>query len=102
MNPQIKEFLKDVLKDAGQTDLPENLEEQMLKDLNTRLEERLILVALEHLAPDKQQELEELSKNNADASSLENFVKENVPNWEKVFADALIEFRNLYISATNS
>lgn len=104
MTTEIKDFLKQLLKDAGQTDLPEAVEEQMIEDLNTRLEDRLILTAMENLNEKKQMELEKITSNTKDvaarAQSIESFLKDNIPEYQQVFMRALMDFRDLYISAS--
>ena len=104
MTPEIKEFIKQILADAGQTDLPKEVEEQMIEDLNTRLEDRLILTAMEALEPKKQMELEKISTETKDASvrakTIEKFLTSNIPEYQNIFAQSLLDFRNLYVSAT--
>lgn len=99
MNPEIHTFLKDLLKDADQTDLSPELEEQMIQDLNTRLEDRLILVAMDNLDIENQDKLAELSEANASPEDIQKFIQTNISNWEEVFANALIDFRNTYLGA---
>jgi hypothetical protein len=104
MTPEIKQFLKQMLIDAGQTDLNEAVEEQMLQDLNTRLEDRLILTAMQQLPAAKQIEFEKMTEEKMDpgmrTATLETFLKENIPNYEQVFTAALIDFRNLYVEGS--
>ena len=75
----------------------------MIEDLNTRLEDRLILTAMDNLGAKQQMELEKITKATKDpglrAQSIENFLKTNIPDYEKVFSAALLDFRNLYIGA---
>ena len=104
MTPEIKEFIKQILADAGQTNLPKEVEDQMIEDLNTRLEDRLILTAMEALEPHKQLELEKISTGTKDAEvraqTIEKFLTTNIPQYQNLFAQALLDFRNLYVSAT--
>jgi len=99
MNQDIRAFLQKLLKDAGQTDLGPELEEQMVQDLNSRLEDRLILSAMDNLSPEHQDELGKMAEDKASAKDLEAFVKTNVTNWEEVFSNALNEFRETYLGA---
>jgi uncharacterized protein YdeI (YjbR/CyaY-like superfamily) len=104
MTPEIKKFIKQILIDAGQTDLPKEVEEQMIEDLNTRLEDRLILTAMEAMEPKKQMELEKITGDIKDpaarAQKIEAFLTSNIKDYQNVFAKALMDFRDLYISAT--
>jgi hypothetical protein len=99
MNENIRTYLKQMLADAGQVDLGADLENQMIEDLNSRLEDRLILVAMENLPQDKQEELTAMAEDKESSKSLEEYVKNNIPNWEEVFARALQDFRETYLGA---
>ena len=101
MNSEIKNFLKQVLADGGQTGLAPAVEEAMLEDLNNRLEDRLILTAMQKLSLEKQKELEKitLDKTADKAPQIEEFLKNNIPDYEQVFTQALIDFRNTYVEA---
>jgi len=99
MNQDIRTFLQKLLEDAGQTDMSPELTEQKIVDLNTRLEDKLILTAMDHLSEEKQDELAGLAENKAPAKEMEDFVKTNIDNWEEVFSNALDEFRSTYLGA---
>ncbi len=97
MNQDIHAFLKKMLEDSGQTDLTPALEEQMIADLNTRLEDRLILTAMENLSEADQDTLGKMAEDKATSKQMEEFVQTHVPNWEEVFAAALGDFRDTYL-----
>ncbi len=99
MNQDIRAYLKKLLDDAGQTDLTPELEEQMIQDLNTRLEDRLIMTAMENLPAEKQDELGKMAEDKASSKDIEEFVRMHVPNWEEVFSAALVDFRDTYLGA---
>jgi hypothetical protein len=100
MTPEIHRFLKELLIDAGQTGLGEEVENQLIEDLYSRLEDRLILTAMASLPPDKQRELEEIAANKKqDPKKVEAFLMENIPDYAKVIGTALADFRNTYIEA---
>ena len=104
MTPEIKQYLKLILEEAGQTNLPEAVEEQLLKDLNTRLEDRLILKAMAALSEEKQIQLQNLANKEMTEKEqqaiLEKFLQENIPNYTKHFQDTLSEFKALYIKGS--
>ena len=98
MNPDVKKYLQEILRDAGQTNLGQDLENQMLQDLYTRLEDRLALLALNNLSPSQREELEKLSGQKSQPA-IETFLKTNIKNYDQLFAQNLLDFRNLYIEA---
>ena len=97
MNQDIRAFLKKLLEDSAQTGLTPELEEQMIRDLNTRLEDKLILTAMEHLSDEKQDELGKMAEDKVPSGKMEEFVKENIADWEEVFSKALSDFRDTYL-----
>ena len=102
MNPEIKKYLQELLRDAGQTGLGDAVENQMMEDLYTRLEDRLTITALSYLNADQVAELEGMSEGKKNAKftgTVEAFFKKHIPDYEQVFARVLLEFRNLYIEA---
>lgn len=108
MNPEIQKFLKQLLIDAGQTGLGEALENELIQDLYPRLEQRLILTAMLHLSPAKQREAEKMLEkagahgmvpSASNTKKLEEFFKKNIADYEKVFAEALVDFSDVYIQA---
>lgn len=97
MNPQIEKFLKELLRDANQTGLGEALESQMIQELYGRLEDRLIATAMNHLTNQQQDELEKMASDKKNLDKVEAFFRKNIANYDEIFAQALLDFRNLYI-----
>jgi len=99
MNPEIRKYLQQLLKDAGQKDLGAELEEEMLNDLHARLEDRLILAAMENLPQDKQNELGHMAENKENPDKIQAFLQKNIADYNGVFARALEAFRETYLGA---
>lgn len=99
MTPEIHDYLKQLLVDAGQTDLGAELEETMIQDLSTRLEDRLTLAAIEKLPQEKQDELANLAQEKSNAPQVMEFLQKNIPDYDQVFAQALADFREIYLGA---
>lgn len=99
MTPEIHKYLKQLLADAGQKDLGAELEEQMVNDLNTRLEDRLILTAMENLTQAQQNEFGRMAEKKEDPAKLQVFLQKNITDYDNVFAQALVKFRETYLGA---
>jgi len=99
MTPEIKKYLQELLRDAGQTGLGQEIEDQMVEDLNSRLEDRLIITAMQHLSDAQQGELEKMGK---DAAKTEAFLRKSIPDYDKIFSQVLVDFRNLYIEGVKA
>lgn len=97
MLPEINDFLKQLLKDAGQTGFSKEVEEQMRSDLSVRLEDRLILAAMEKLTPPQQDDLSKMAERGETPEAMRVFMEKNIPNYEQVFAQAMEDFREVYL-----
>ncbi len=100
MTPEIHKFLQDLLHDAGQTDLGKELEDQMIEDLNTRLEDRLMLAAMEKLTESQQLQLEGMVEQKKDTAEIQKFIEQSIPEYTKVMSEAMMEFRDTYVAAS--
>jgi len=97
MNENIKSYLEQLLVDAGQTGLPKPVKEQFLEDLNQRLEQRLMILAVDNLPEDKQLELEKMAKAKTSAADVDSFLRGNIKDYENLFRQAFADFRKLYL-----
>ena len=96
MDSNIHSFLVELLHDAGQTDLGSELEEVMVQDLAARLEDRLVLVCAQYLSEAQQEEVKTIN----DTETVMAYLKQEVPDFETVVAQALADFREVYIAAS--
>lgn len=100
MDPNIKKFLQDLLLEAGMGELPEADRESMLNDLYVRLEDRLMLAVLDALPDDRRADFQSrIEADDMSAEQVEQYIRENLPSYQQVFAQAFAEFRQLYLSA---
>lgn len=102
MTTEIKDYLRQLLIDAGQTGMGEKMENVLIDDLYARLEERLILAAMLSLPGNKKGEAEVLMNKTSKKireKKLVEFFKKNIPDYEKVIGEALMDFREVYIDA---
>ncbi len=101
MDPNIKKFLEGLLVEAGMSELPEAEREQMIQDLYIRLEDKLMLSVLEALPEDKRADFQgRIEADDMSAEQVEQYIRENLPNYQQVFAQAFAHFRELYLSGT--
>lgn len=99
MTPEIKKFLQGLLVEANLGGLEPKLEEELLRDLYVRLEDRLVLTAASKLNPEKLEEFKAMTDKGVPAEEVEKFLRENVANIEQVFAESMNEFREVYLNA---
>jgi hypothetical protein len=60
----------------------------------------MMATSLENLSPKQQKEFERLAEKGAHRSQLEQKLQRNIPNIQKKFSEAMIEFRNTYLGLT--
>lgn len=70
---------------------------QMRKDIIDRLERVTNKVAVESLSPEKLFEFEKMIDNNEDASKIQAYIEQNVPDLSEKLTKAYIEFSKLYL-----
>lgn len=93
----VKVFLESLLMDAGMTTLDEKGRETMIAELYQRLDNFLASVIIEKMPPEKLESFIQMNEKAASQEEIENFIKENIPNAENMFAEAFAEFRDLYL-----
>lgn len=96
MDQNIHTFLVELLHDAGQTGLDKELEETLVHDLETRLEDRLVLVSAQYLTSEQQEEVKKIDND----EGVMNYLKNTVPDFENIVAQAMVDFREVYINAS--
>lgn len=102
MDQTIHDFLVETLHLAGQTDLPKDIEEVLVQDLYTRLEDRLVLTASQHLTDSQQQELLDMPDDQKTGEFMTEYLKKNIANYEEVIAQAMLDFQNVYVEASRA
>ena len=100
MADQIDVFLTSILDDAGKGSLPEAVKKEMLKDLRRKLDESLMMAAIERLGDKSRQEFNKLAISGASSKEKEKFLKRKVANLEDVFKKAMLDFRRYYLEGS--
>lgn len=71
------------------------LREQMISDLYDRLEVRFNQLIIEHLSVAELDTLAEVSEQGTEA--VQSFLRKNIKNIDKLFAEAMEEFKQVYL-----
>lgn len=93
---EIRAFLDGILKDANMT-LTDSMREEMIKDLYVRLDNFITGVIIDHLPDKYYDEFIKLNEEKKPQAEIEAFLKEKMPDHQKVFRDAFSQFRELYL-----
>lgn len=96
INPDVRSFLENLLKDAGMT-LDDQMREEMIKELYARLDNYITTAIIDNLPAENLEEFIKMNEEKKSKEELEQFLKNKMPNAQEVFAKAFADFRALYL-----
>lgn len=94
---EVTVFLERVLADGGMANVEPEVREQMLKDLRSRLENKLFATLVMKLPENDLPAFNALVERKAPQEQIQEFLKTKIPNLDEVLAEAMLEFRRLYV-----
>ena len=91
-------FIEQMFRDNQmETDkIPPEVAEQMKSDMRERLDDRINLAILDAMPPEKVEEFDRLMASASD-QELQTFCQKNIPQYEAVLANAMVNFRQIYL-----
>lgn len=95
---EIRIFLESILQDAGIRDLDDKTHQQMLQELFTRLDNYILMAISDSLPADKLEIFTRMAENKASPEQMKSYLQENIPNSTELFAQAMLDFRDYYLS----
>ncbi|MFA5933315.1 MAG: DUF5663 domain-containing protein [Microgenomates group bacterium] len=96
----VRKYLESLLYDTHITLLDEEMKEEMIEEIYKRLDSYLAATIANKLPPEALNEFIKMNDENRPAPEVEAFIKEKMPDADQVFANAFVEFRNLYLGNT--
>jgi len=97
VNKMVAEFIEKLILEA---EMDKNVEkdvfDQLKKDLQERLENRINAVILSQIREDKLEEFEKLL-DSGNEQEIQSFCSLNIPNLTELIASEFLNFRNRYI-----
>lgn len=100
MTPEVTVFLERMLEEGGMVDLEPGVKQQMLDDLGLRLQNAIFVALLERLPENDLPAFNTLVEEKAPQEQIQQFLTARIPNLEEVTAQAMLDFRRLYVSET--
>lgn len=94
MDPQIKVFLDSLLAER-QIDVPAELKETMIDELNQRLQVRFQQIITEQLSEQDLAALDELAPSGQEA--VQAFLRTKIANIDQLLMQAMAEFRQAFL-----
>lgn len=98
MDPRLQALLKELLRKAHSTVLPEPLEEKMVMDLYIQLEQKLDAAILESLDPNARMDYQNLVQSQVPQEQLAAFLNQKSPNLQAVLHKVITDFEEDYIN----
>ena len=97
LSKEAKNFLLNLLEEAGIDPVSEEMRDEILADLAKRLDAQLTLAAIAALPEDKVEEFEDLVGQEKSVLEIPDYLERNIPNIAEVYAKALVEFKRSYL-----
>jgi hypothetical protein len=99
MKYDISTFVDDLLEVKNLSDLDEQVLEQMKKDLQKRVENRINAVIATNIPEASREEFEKLIDSDASDEEVSKFCSDKIPNLQDLIATDLVRFRNVYVGS---
>lgn len=97
--PEFDIFLDKLLIDAHGDAAVGELGDKMRLDLSVRLSRHVLAALLQDLPNEKAEDFDRFMNSQPGEEEIKNYFQTNLPDVNKTVADALLEFRNIYLSA---
>ena len=98
MDPNIKQFLVNLLVEAGFSQVAPEEHEKMLDDLYIKLEDQLMLGVIDALSEEKRADFQgRIEADSMSAQEVEQYIRENLPNYQQVFSSVFQNFRMMFL-----
>jgi len=98
LSPSLDKFVDELLAAQGIEGVDTEIREQLIEDLTTRLNDRLEAAMVAELPEDKLPELEQLLDRKNNEMDLQKFFADNIPDLPALLARELAAFRQDYLS----
>jgi hypothetical protein len=95
----IQQFVDGLIKEAGLEKMPESFKTEYNEKLGLEAQKRIGAVALKELSPEAMDEFGKLVEKDPDQKKLEEFFKNNIPDYEAKIQAALKEFAAEFIES---
>ena len=91
--PEVIKFLDNLLAEANIVPIDEQMREQLF----SRLDNFITTTIIENMPPEKLDEFIKLNEDKRPRKEVDQYMRENMPNSEEVFAKAFVDFRDIYL-----
>lgn len=96
----LEDFVEDLLVEKGLTDLDPDVRFALIAELVDKANQLINRRLFEAMNEDQLKALNQMVEAKPDQAMVDKFIEENVPNKVQITAQALNEFRSLYLGVT--
>jgi hypothetical protein len=93
----VRGFLEDLLTTANIGELDEEMHEDLVQELYQRLDNYLTTTIMNNLPPEHMEAFIGMNEAKKPQAEIQQFLSDNMPNVDQVFADAFVQFREMYL-----
>ena len=97
ISEEIRDYLEDLLTQAGMAEVDHVTKEAMIKELYTQLNKFLMTKIVDYLPLDGLDDFVDFLKTNPDQHALTQYLQEHLPNAQETFITMFADFRDLYL-----
>lgn len=102
ISQEVRTYLEGLLEDAGMVMTDDLLKEEMIKEIYVRLDNYLTTTIIDNLPSEDLDTFIKMNTEKRSKEEIENFLKEKMPNYKSVLADAFADFRNQYLGSVTA
>jgi len=95
-----KKLKENIIKNLGIDQLPEDKKEEVLMLMTEALLKRILITTLEKIPANKKEEFDEIFKSK-DSEKINEFLSNNVPDYEKMLKNEIENFKEEMKSTVN-
>ena len=95
--PEIRSYIEGILADANMATLDADMKEEMVKEIFARLDNYITATIVDNLSQEDVETFIKMNEEGKSKAEIESFVKEKMPNYNQVFQEAFMNFRDLYL-----
>jgi len=96
-NQAMQDFVNKLVDEKNYEDLDPEVREQIVKDVNERLENTINAKVVAALSDEQITEFEALLDKNASSEEVQAFIGKSIPNGEEFLTQVLVDFKKSYL-----
>lgn len=97
MNSELEPFVRSIIDKKGLIGITAEVKEQLVSDLNEKLNDQINRAMISALPDDKVDQLNEMLDKGDDEEAIQRFITDSGIDVKQITLNTLVAFRNLYL-----